>query len=138
MSDTGNEKPKRVLVVDDEPELRQAVGLRLKAAGYEVLAASDGHMGTQLAITERPDAILLDIGLPAGDGHTVAGRLRENPKTMGIPVIYLTARTSPIDARKAEDSGAFGYLVKPYQVDVLLSMVKKAVTQPFAHADSRI
>jgi two-component system chemotaxis response regulator CheY len=125
-----------VLVVDDEPEIRQAVGLRLKAAGYDVLAAGDGHMGTQLAITERPDAIVLDIGLPAGDGHTVAERLRAHPLTMGIPVIYLTARTSPVDARRAQESGAFGYLIKPYPPDVLLSMIKKAVSEPPSGVES--
>jgi len=132
MSSTRIGKLKRILVVDDEPEIRQALGLRLTAAGYDVLAAGDGHMGTQLAITEQPDAIVLDIGLPAGDGHTVAERLRAHPRTVGIPVIYLTARTSPVDARKARESGAFGYLIKPYPPQVLLSMILKAVNEPAA------
>jgi DNA-binding response OmpR family regulator len=133
MSKMGIVKAKRVLVVDDEPEIRAALGLRLTAAGYDVLAAGDGHMGTQLAITEQPDAIVLDIGLPAGDGHTVAERLRAHPRTVGIPVIYLTARTSPVDARKARESGAFGYLIKPYPPQVLLSMLSKAVSESGAN-----
>jgi two-component system chemotaxis response regulator CheY len=138
MSNTQIGKSKRILVVDDEPEIRQALGLRLSAAGYDVLSAGDGYQGTQLAITEQPDAIVLDIGLPAGDGHTVAERLRANPRTVGIPVIYLTARTSPADARKARESGAFGYLIKPYPPQVLLSMILKAVNEPSAGHESRV
>jgi CheY-like chemotaxis protein len=60
----------------------------------------------------------------------VAERLRAHPRTVGIPVIYLTARTSPVDARKARESGAFGYLIKPYPPQVLLSMIQKAVSAP--------
>lgn len=118
---------KRVLVVDDEPDLVRTIGLRLKSAGYEVLTAADGMKATQVAIQHRPDAIVMDIGLPAGDGHTVAERLGDHPSTMCIPVIFLTARTSQEDVNIAKKNHAFAYLVKPYDPVELLQMVNAAI-----------
>ncbi|MEQ1760294.1 MAG: response regulator [Vicinamibacterales bacterium] len=118
--------PKRVLVVDDEPELLRTISLRLRKAGYDVLSACDGFTATQIAIQEHPDVILLDIGLPGGDGHSVAKRLFGNHRTMDIPIIFLTARTGRDDVVMAQRHGAFSYLVKPYEASELLEMVKLA------------
>lgn len=118
---------KRILIADDEPDLVRTIGLRLRSAGYEVLSAGDGLTATKVAIQERPDAIILDIGLPAGDGHTVASRLFDNHRTTSIPVIFLTARTGREDVVQAQENGAFGYLVKPYEPAELLSLVRYAV-----------
>ena len=117
----------RILIVDDEPDLVRALGLRLKAAGYEVLVATDGIRATQIAIREQPSLILLDIGMPGGDGHTVAQRLKNNLRTGSIPVIFLTARNSPEDARKAKDEGAVAYLTKPCKPEDLLAAVARAL-----------
>ena len=124
------EKPKRVLIVDDEPDLVRTVGLRLMSAGYDVISAPDGMMATNLAINERPDVIVMDIGLPAGDGHAIANRLHNNTRTMGIPIIYLTARMGRQDVEQARENGAFAYLVKPYEAAELLSMVRIAIETP--------
>ena len=107
--------------------LVRTIGMRLKSAGFEVLTAADGMKATQLAIQQRPDAIVMDIGLPAGDGHTVAERLGEHPSTMCIPVIFLTARTSQEDVNIARKNHAFAYLVKPYDPAELLQMVNAAI-----------
>lgn len=120
------DKRKRVLIVDDEPDLVRTIGLRLQRAGYEVLMAPDAVTATQLAIAQRPDAIVLDIGLPGGDGHVVASRLKGNVRTSGIPVIFVTARAGRVDVTKAQEVGAFGYLVKPYEPAELLDLVKLA------------
>lgn len=122
------EQRKRVLIVDDEPDLIRTVSLRLQRAGYEVLSAADGVMATQVAVSQQPDAIVLDIGLPGGDGHKVAQRLRNNGRTGVIPIIYVTARTSQDDLVTARRNGAFGYLVKPYEPAELLALVKKATS----------
>jgi len=117
----------RVLIVDDEADILQSVGRRLCFAGYEVSFASDGAEATQMALAERPDVIILDIGMPCGDGHTVAERIRSNPKTMFTPIIFLTARTADIDKQKAEEVGAFAYVTKPFKSEELVDLVKQAI-----------
>lgn len=119
----------RIMIVDDEPDIVKAVGMRLRSAGYDILAAADGLTATQCAVQEKPDLIILDIGLPAGDGHTVARRLRDNLKTFSTPVIYLTARNSQEDLRKAAAVGAAGYLVKPFRTEDLLGVVARVLRE---------
>lgn len=119
--------PARVLVVDDDADLLKALNLRLRAAGYEVITAQDGMTATQLAVKLQPDVIILDIGMPGGDGHVVGERLRSNLTTSAIPVIYLTARDSEKDRLKAQEMGALGYLVKPCKPQEIISMVARSV-----------
>lgn len=89
--------------------------------------ANDGSMATTVAMRELPDLVILDIGLPCGDGHTVFERLRANLNTMLIPVIFLSARTSQVDKARAHDAGAFAYLTKPFRSDQLLDVVASAI-----------
>jgi DNA-binding response OmpR family regulator len=117
----------KILVVDDEPEILIAVGMRLRAAGYEVVSAEDGNQATQRAIQERPDLIIMDIGMPGGDGHTVARRLANTVTTLLTPVIYLTARTTPADRTTAMSLGAADYITKPFTPEILLKAVEKAL-----------
>jgi len=114
----------RILVVDDEPEIVKTVGLRLKASGYEVLTAGDGIQATSIAMHDHPDVIILDIGMPAGDGHLVAKRLRDSVKSM-IPIIFLTAHTSKEDYEKAFEEGVAKYITKPFRPEELLAAVEE-------------
>ena len=128
----------KILVVDDEQDIVRALTMRLRAVGYEVITASDGLSGTQKAFQESPDLVILDIGLPGGNGHTVAERLMENNKTMSTPIIFLTARTSEEDRKKAETTHPAGYLTKPFKSQELLDTVSRAlmlghVRQGLAH-----
>lgn len=116
-----------MLLVDDELDILKSVGMRLKSEGYNVLTASDGVAATQLALRELPDLIILDIGMPAGDGHTVMQRIKNNVKTAGIPVIFLTARSGEMDMERAGDAGAAGYVTKPFNSQYLMALVKKAL-----------
>ena len=120
--------PARVLIVDDEPDLLRALGLRLKAAGYEVLVAADGIRAMQTAIRDQPSVIILDIGMPGGDGHTVAQRLKASIRTLAIPIIFLTARKSPEDLKRAKEAGAVAYLLKPFKPEELLAAIAKALS----------
>jgi DNA-binding response OmpR family regulator len=117
----------RILVVDDDPELLEALRLRLRSGGYEVHTAGDGVQATRLARRERPDLVVLDIGMPGGDGHTVAQRLKGDPVTMFLPIIFLTARTNEIDFERARQNGVEKYLTKPFQVDELLLAVDELI-----------
>ncbi|MFH1891887.1 MAG: response regulator [Candidatus Zixiibacteriota bacterium] len=113
----------KILVVDDEPELVRAVSMRLRAEGYDVLTAMDGMQATNVAMRETLDLIILDIGMPAGDGHVVARRLRESIRTSAIPIIFLTAKTSEQDFSRAYDAGVDKYITKPYDPLELMSAV---------------
>ncbi len=117
----------KVLVVDDEIEIVKAVSMRLRSAGYGVISARDGQMATQMALHEAPDLVILDIGMPCGDGHTVAQRLLAQAETMSTPIIFLTARDSEDDRRRAFQAGAIAYINKPFASQDLLAVVSRAL-----------
>ena len=112
--------PRIVLVEDDEAQ-RQGVTAALQAAGYTVLGAADATHGTAIALL-KPDLILLDIGLPDGDGHSIASCIRAHPETAGIPIVFLSARSGPEDLRRADEVGAT-YLVKPCRGQTLIRVI---------------
>lgn len=118
-SGTGTSEPaagaaRRVLVVDDERSIRLVCRVNLNAAGMDVLEAEDGHHGLELARTERPDLVLLDVMMPDVDGWTVARELAADEETRDIPIVFLTARADPADRRLGEQLGGVGYVVKPF------------------------
>ncbi len=82
----------KILIVDDDPDLKKGLNLRLRANHYDTVYASDGFSAVMMAQKERPNLIILDIGLPAGDGFVVLERLQKNATLASIPVIVLTAR----------------------------------------------
>lgn len=118
---------KRILVVDDEKDFVKMLKFRLEANGYEVIPAFDGNQGLRLAQKEKPDLIILDIMMPGGDGHLVCERLKMSSFTWSIPIIFLTARSRPGDEAKAYELGAKYFLKKPYEPEVLLETVKRAL-----------
>ncbi len=105
---------RRVLVVDDERSIRLLCRVNLAASGIEVLEASDGREGLELARKERPDLVLLDVMMPGLDGWTVARELASDEQTRDIPIVFLTARADPSDRRLGEQLGGVGYVVKPF------------------------
>jgi DNA-binding response OmpR family regulator len=125
---------KKILVIDDMPNIVTMVKARLEASGYEVIAASDGQQGLTYAYREKPDLIILDIVMPAGGGYSVYTRLRMSPKTRSVPVIFLTAKDRPEDMARAYKLGAQYYVKKPYKPEMLLETVKK-VLEPSIHPE---
>jgi DNA-binding response OmpR family regulator len=118
---------KKILIVDDEMDILRSLNMRLKSEGYEVLLAGDGFAATQTALRDLPDLIILDIGMPAGDGHTVIQRLKSNMRTASIPVIFLTARSNEYDMEKAAEEGAAGFVTKPFNSQYLMALIHKAL-----------
>jgi DNA-binding response OmpR family regulator len=118
--------PKRILIVEDDERIAKALAVRLTAAGYETSMAHDGLAGFRAAVVEKPDLVLLDISLAAGDGFTVAERIQNNIPTP-IPMIFLTASKRPEFRRKAQGLGAVGFFEKPFEANALLTAIKKAV-----------
>ena len=117
----------KILVVDDEQDIVRVLTMRLRAAGYKVISAKDGLIGTKMAIQESPDLVILDIGMPCGNGHTLVERMMKNVKTMTTPFIFLTACTSEEDRQKAADARAAEYLTKPFKTQELLDTVLHAL-----------
>ncbi len=114
----------RILLVEDNEMNRDMLSRRLKRKGFEVLIAEDGRAGVDLATTERPDLILLDMSLPVMDGWEAAGHLKANPQTQEIPVVALTAHAMEGDREKALAAGCDDYDTKPVNFSGLLEKIK--------------
>lgn len=120
------ERP-RLLVIDDDRQIAEAVAVRLRAASYDVQCAHDGQTGVAAAMQRIPSAIVLDIRMPKLDGFAVLSKLREQEHTREVPVVVLSA--SAVDERKALDAGAFCFLPKPYDPQLLLASISSALHQ---------
>jgi DNA-binding response OmpR family regulator len=118
---------KKILIVDDERDIVKAVMIRLQGAGYEVVTAFDGAQGVFMAHKEKPDLIILDIRMPAGNGFSVAQRLKRSMHTFTIPVIFLTGSPEKNAEKKAMALGARFYIKKPYDPEELLDAIKRAL-----------
>jgi two-component system KDP operon response regulator KdpE len=125
-------KPK-ILVVDDDPDLVRALRLRLKANDYQIATASDGYTAIASAQKEKPDLIILDLGLPAGDGFVVLERLQNSDVLSGVPVIVLSARDPQSNEQKALKAGAAAYFQKPADNDELLNSIRVSLPQHQTH-----
>jgi DNA-binding response OmpR family regulator len=113
----------RILIVDDEPDLRSVLRFGLEAAGFEVLEAADGEQGLQMACDLLPDLVVLDLMLPRMDGYKVCRSLKFDERYRQIPVFILSARSGETDRRLAMDLGADAYVTKPYDMKDLLGRI---------------
>jgi len=120
----------RVLIIDDEWTIQQALQARLLAHGFEVLMACDGPSGIETARQQHPDVILLDLRMPDMDGFEVLQHLRASPEAASIPVIFLTANVQDTVKQKALSAGASGFLPKPYEPTVVLEAIRRATSRP--------
>jgi DNA-binding response OmpR family regulator len=119
----------KIMIVDDDPDLRQALRLRLRANDYDTVNAVDGYSAIAMAYKESPDLIILDLGLPAGDGFVVLDRLQKDDKLSAIPVIVLTARDPQGSERRALRAGATAFFQKPADNAELLDMIRATLPQ---------
>ena len=118
---------KKILVVEDERDIVKALTIRLQGAGYDVVAAFDGAQGVFMAHKEKPDLVILDIRMPAGDGFSVADRLKRSTHTQDIPIIFLTGSPELNSEERAMRSGARFYIKKPYDPEELLDAGRRAL-----------
>jgi len=119
----------KILIVDDDPDLRQALKLRLRANHYETVHAVDGYSAIAQAYKERPNLIILDLGLPAGDGFVVLDRLQADDKLSDIPVLVLTARDPQSTEQRALEAGASAFFQKPADNAELLDVIRATLRQ---------
>lgn len=109
----------RVLVIDDEPDVRWLIRVSLERAGHEVLVAEDGLRGVAMAMKQHPEIIVLDLMMPVMDGYGVLAELAKDPRTAEVPVLVLSARAIPEEAERATQAGARRFLEKPFDPDDL-------------------
>lgn len=136
-------EPKRVLIVDDDPDPVLGLGVRLQAGGFDTVTATDAISAISVAQRELPDVVILDLGLPAGDGFTVMERLSSIPALARVPVIVLSARDPAANKRRAMDAGATAYFQKPCDNEDLMEAVSRAAgtdegAPPSAQASRKI
>jgi len=123
------EQKKKILIVDDERDIVKGLMIRLQGAGYDIVTAFDGAQGVFMAHKEKPDLIILDIRMPAGNGFSVAQRLKRSIHTFTIPVIFLTGSPEKNAEDKAMALGARFYIKKPYDPEELLDAIKRALEE---------
>ena len=126
------ETAKRVLLVDDEPGLREAVQAYLEDSDFQVRTASNATDGLELLQQETPDVLISDIMMPEVDGYTFLKQVREDPRYKSLPVIFLTARGMTSDRIQGYNAGCDAYLSKPFDPEELVAMVTNLIERQAA------
>jgi DNA-binding response OmpR family regulator len=121
---------KKILIVDDDADVRQGMHLRLKANNYDTFFAADALSAVSEARKHEPDLIILDLGLPAGDGFIVLERLRANTYLSVVPVIVVSGRDTGVNQERALKAGAKAFLQKPVNNAELLAVIRKTLGEP--------
>ena len=116
---------RRILVVDDEPEILEVVESRLKANGYDVVTARDGVQAVERLNEALPALIILDVMMPQVDGFKVLEVLKTHPRTSEIPIIMLTSKGEMHNILKAQELKAVDYLIKPFKSEEIMATVRK-------------
>jgi len=114
----------KILIAEDEPDIRDLVAFTLRFAGYEVVTGSNGEEAVQVAQKEYPDLILLDVRMPRMTGYEACKLIKADPKLKDVPVVFLSAKGQEAEIRDGMDAGAEEYLLKPFAPDQLTDRVR--------------
>ena len=117
----------KILVCDDDPNIRNIIDFGLQAEGFQVLAAADGAEALELARREAPDLVILDVMMPGSDGVEVCAALKQDEATRHLPVLLLTARTGKQDRDRGLAAGADDYITKPFSPGRLVEKVQSVL-----------
>jgi DNA-binding response OmpR family regulator len=120
-------KPARILLVDDEPNILLAIEFLLKKEGYIIQKAFDGQQALDAVVSFRPDIVVLDVMMPEFDGFEVARRIRNMPDIEDVRIIFLTAKGTETDKTTGYVSGGEVYLIKPFDNDELVGVINEVV-----------
>lgn len=118
---------KRILIADDDPKLLNALTVRLKANGFDVITSQDAYQALDFARRQLPDLLLLDINMPAGRGFSVQERIQNIKELEHVPVVYITGDKSDGVVRDARKLRAFAVIHKPFSTDKLLDIIQSAL-----------
>jgi DNA-binding response OmpR family regulator len=119
-----SETKKKVMIVDDDILIRETVRLALLQAGYDAIAAEDGDEAEELIPAEKPDLIILDLYMPGTPGIELCRKLKTNAQTKNIPIMIFTGSNDTVDVMSGIDAGAFQYITKPVDGNLLIAKIK--------------
>ncbi|MBU0686850.1 MAG: response regulator [Candidatus Margulisbacteria bacterium] len=125
-----SEKKPHILVIEDDPDMVEAIKIRFEANNFDVSVALDGIEGLSKARTKNPDLIILDIMLPKLDGFKLCRMLKYDEKYKSIPIIMLTAKIQKSDVSRGKEVGADAYITKPFKSEELIEKVKEFLAKP--------
>ena len=117
----------KILVAEDEADIRELIAFSLDFAGFEVVTAADGEQAVQKAMQEKPDLIMLDVLMPRMTGYQVCAAIKETDELKGIPVVILSAKGQESEIEEGLDAGAYEYILKPFVLDELVQKVQAIV-----------
>jgi DNA-binding response OmpR family regulator len=120
---------KKILIAEDERDIRDLVSFTLQFAGYQVIAAADGQEAVELAIREQPDMILMDVRMPRLSGYEACKRIKAEPSLVDVPVVFLSAKGQDSEIRLGLEAGAQEYVVKPFAPAELVEKVKSLLAK---------
>jgi len=123
-------KTTRVLVAEDNQDMLDVLSRGLQRLHYEIITANDGIKAVQLASSEIPDLIIMDLVMPKLDGLEAASKIKSNPKTRTVPILAVTAKAESSDRRKCLQSGCDAYIAKPFTFEKLDTAIKKLLKDP--------
>jgi len=118
---------KKVLIVEDHADMRELLTWQIELMGFKPIAAGRGREGIELAISEKPDLILMDIMMPGMDGWEAARQIRAHPETRNIPILAATALFRDSDLKTCIEAGCSGYIVKPFTFEELQGKVRELI-----------
>ncbi|HEX6436403.1 MAG TPA: response regulator [Candidatus Binatia bacterium] len=119
----------KILIVDDNPDVREVLQCQLRMLGYLVIAAENGYVAIEKAVVEQPDLILMDIMMPEMDGWQASRAVRANPQTKNIPILASTAMSRRADLNACMEAGCNAYIVKPFTMMELKEKIGDLITR---------
>ena len=120
---------KKILIIEDNADLRRILAFTLRYMGYEPLEAKDGYVGIRMSLAERPDLVLLDLGLPGMSGIETANEIKKNPDTVQIPIVAYTAWPQRDAEEQAREAGLEEYLQKPVSLTTIVDVIERLTKQ---------
>jgi CheY-like chemotaxis protein len=126
----------KILVAEDERDIRELIGYTLRFGGFEVTLATNGAEAIEMAATENPDLIILDVRMPRMTGYEACEKLKLDPQVRHIPVVFLSAKGQEAEIRQGIEAGAVGYIIKPFVPDELVRQVREIIEKTSHEADT--
>lgn len=119
----------KILIAEDEPDIRELVAFMLRFAGYEVMSAANGEEAVQAATREVPDLVLMDVRMPRMTGYDACRLMKSNPDLRDVPVVFLSAKGQESEIQSGLEAGAEEYLLKPFSPDELTNRVRSILSK---------
>ncbi len=115
----------KIVIAEDEPDIRDLITFTLQFAGHQVIATANGVEAVQAVEKERPDLVLMDVRMPKMSGYEACRALKDNPETASVPVVFLSAKGQESEVQEGLAAGAIAYILKPFSPDELISRVQE-------------